>query len=104
MPNFLQDIVDSIARDKLFHLAAGVITILSMALLLFVAQRFGALPAIALATTLMGAGLEGYQWIRKEGEVAYADALATASPGWALWAGVELWRMWRELPVVMLTS
>lgn len=104
MPNFLQDIIDSIARDKLFHMAAGVITIVSMALLLFVAQRFGALPAIAAATTLMGAGIEGYQWIRKEGEVSPADALATASPGWALWAGFELWRMWRDLPVVMLAS
>lgn len=104
MPKFIQDIVDRIPRDKLYHLAAGTITIVSMAVLLFVAQRFGPFLAIALATTLMGVGLEGYQWIRKEGEVAYADALATASPGWALWAGVELWRMWRELPVVLLTS
>lgn len=97
----LRELFDRIPRDKLYHLAAGVITLLSMLVLLVVATCFGVLPAIALATTLMGVGLEGYQWIRKEGEVAYSDALVTASPGWALWAGVELWRMWRELPIVL---
>lgn len=102
--NILQDLVDLFPRDKLLHIGAGVMTIMSTTLLFYVAVRFGPFPALAMATTLVGVGIEGYQWIRKEGEVSALDALATAAPGWVLWAGAATWGAWHDLRVMPLLT
>jgi hypothetical protein len=100
--NFIRDLIERIPRDKLQHLAAGLITVLAMAALLYMARHFGLFATIAAATTLMGGGIELYQWVRKEGQVELADALCTAAPGWLLWAAAAAWGTWRELPMVLL--
>lgn len=33
----------------------------------------------------LGLLYEGQQWIRKDGQVEWLDALATAAPGWLAW-------------------
>lgn len=80
----------TIPRDKLMHLAFGAGTVVGTVALLFLARQYGAGPAMAFASTVVGVGYELVQRLRKEGEPSVADALATAAPGWLAW-GV-LWQ------------
>lgn len=77
-----------IPRDKILHLVMGLATIAAALLLVEVRARFGLGPTLALAGVLMGVGYELQQWYRREGQVEWQDALATAAPGLAAWAGL----------------
>lgn len=79
-----------LARDKIEHLALGVLAIACALVALAVFVRFGLGPCLAFTTTVVGVLYEAQQWYRKEGHPDPLDALATASPGWALWALFEL--------------
>lgn len=74
-----------IPRDKIMHLILGNIALAATLLLVLVFEQFGAGPAAALATTLVGVGYELQQKIRGEGEPSWQDAAATALPGWVAW-------------------
>lgn len=79
-----------IPRDKLLHLALGVIAIMCAGIALLVYEQFGLGPCLAFTTTMVGGGYEVQQQIRKEGEPDVMDAIATAIPGWIAWAIMEL--------------
>lgn len=78
------------ARDKLLHVLMGLVTVGAALLLTLTHGRYGLGAALALATTLMGVGYELQQWYRREGQVEWQDALATAAPGWAAWGVLAL--------------
>ena len=79
-----------IPRDKLLHLALGVLWLCATAVNLLVYTFFGLGPALAYGTTVYAILYEVNQWIRKEGEPDPWDALATALPGWVVWAALEV--------------
>lgn len=81
------------ARDKLLHVLMGLMTVAAALALTLVNARFGLGPALALASTLMGVGYEFQQWYRREGQVEWQDALATAAPGWAAWGVLTVVRV-----------
>lgn len=78
-----------IPRDKLLHLALGVLWLCATAVNLLVFTLFGLGPALAYGTTVYAILYELNQWIRKEGEPDLFDALATAAPGFVVWALLE---------------
>ena len=71
-----------IATDKIFHFVIGVGTCAYALLIVWITHRYGFPLAAAVATTLMGIGIELYQRVRKEGAPDPRDAIATAVPGW----------------------
>lgn len=78
-----------IPKDKALHVAMGAAAVIVMLLALeLAAWRAGA--ALALASTSLGVFYEFQQWWRREGAVEWQDAVATAAPGWIVWAGLEL--------------
>ena len=79
-----------IPRDKLLHLALGVLWLCATAVNLLVYSVFGPGPALAYGTTVYGILYEVNQWIRREGQPDPWDALATALPGWVVWAALEV--------------
>ena len=79
-------------RDKLLHIALGVLAIACALLALVVYERFGLGPTLAYTTTAVGVLYEVQQWYRREGVVDPLDALATAAPGWVAWAVLEIWK------------
>lgn len=80
-----------LAKDKLLHIAMGVGAVVVMLLALKLAVwKTGA--ALAFVATAFGVFYEVQQWYRKEGQVEVWDAIATASPGWIAWAGLELFK------------
>ena len=72
-------------KDKLLHLALGVIAMLCALPVLIYYEAMGLGACLAYTTTMVGVLYEGQQWIRKEGQVEWLDALATAAPGWLAW-------------------
>lgn len=79
-----------IARDKLLHVAMGVLCAGAMVVALWLFAAFGLGPALAFATTAFGFAYEAQQWYRGEGAVELADALCTAAPGWLAWIVLEV--------------
>ena len=79
----------NIPRDKLLHIAMGVGAV-AVALVVIELARHSLGAALALMTTTFGVFYEFQQWYRKEGVVDPFDALATAAPGWAAWALLEV--------------
>ena len=80
-----------IPKDKLLHIGMGVFAVLiTLAVIELARHNLGA--ALAVMTTAFGIFYEAQQWVRKEGTVDPWDALATAAPGWAAWALIEVWR------------
>jgi len=77
-------------RDKILHLALGVIALACAGIALLVYEQYGIGPCLAFTTTIVGVGYEVQQQIRKEGEPDAMDAIATAIPGWIAWAIMEL--------------
>ena len=77
-------------RDKLLHLALGVLAILCAYVALWVNSLFGLGACLAYTTTAVGALYEWQQWFRKEGQPDPWDALATAAPGFVVWALLEI--------------
>ena len=72
-------------RDKLLHLAIGVIAMLCAMPALIYYEALGLGACLAYTTTMVCVLYEGQQWICKEGQVEWLDALATAAPGWLAW-------------------
>ena len=82
----------TIPRDKLLHLALGVLWLCATAVNLLVFTLFGLGPALAYGTTVYAILYELNQWYRKEGQPDPLDALATALPGWVAWALLEAFK------------
>jgi len=72
-------------QDKLLHFALGVIACLAACVGAYIYGAVGLGALLAYTTTMIGVLYEGQQWIRKEGQVEWLDALATAAPGWLVW-------------------
>ncbi|CAB4157062.1 hypothetical protein UFOVP748_32 [uncultured Caudovirales phage] len=72
-------------RDKLLHLALGVIAMLCALPALVYYEVMGLGACLAYTTSMVGLLYEGQQWVREEGQVEWLDALATAAPGWIAW-------------------
>ena len=77
-------------RDKLLHLALGVLAILCAYVALWVNSLFGLGACMAYTTTCVGVLYEVQQHYRGEGEPDLFDALATAAPGFVVWALLEI--------------
>jgi hypothetical protein len=77
-------------RDKLLHIALGVLAIACALGALFIHAWFGLGPCLAYTTTAVGVLYEVQQWYRKEGQPDPLDALATAAPGWLAWLVLEM--------------
>ena len=75
----------NIPRDKILHLALGLIALLAAMTAIWLHSIAGLGPTLAYATTVVGVGYEVQQRIRGEGQVEALDALATAAPGWIAW-------------------
>lgn len=82
--------MNTIPRDKLLHIALGVLWLGITLLNLLVFKTFGLGPALAFGTTSYAILYEVNQWYRKEGQPDPLDALATAAPGFVAWAILEL--------------
>lgn len=79
-----------IPRDKLLHIALGVLAVACALVALLIYGWFGLGPCLAYTTTAVGLLYEVQQWYRKEGQPDPWDALATAAPGFVAWALIEL--------------
>ena len=73
------------SKDKILHAILGVISILFALPALAYYEVMGLGACLAYTTSMVGLLYEGQQWIRKEGQVEWLDALATAVPGWIIW-------------------
>lgn len=80
-----------IPRDKLLHIGMGVGAV-AITLLVIELARYNLGAALALASTSLGVFYKFQQWWRREGAVEWQDAVATAAPGWIVWAGLELFK------------
>lgn len=72
----------TIPRDKILHLALGLIALLAAMTAIWLHSIAGLGPTLAYVTTVVGVGYEVQQRICGEGQVEALDALATAAPGW----------------------
>ena len=79
-----------IPRDKLFHIALGVLAIVCALAALMIHAFFGLGPTLAYTTTAVGVFYEAQQWWRREGSVEWQDAVATALPGFVAWGLLEM--------------
>ena len=79
----------NIPRDKVLHIALGVLAILCAYVALWVNSLFGLGPCLAYTTTAVGVLYEVQQWYRREGQVEALDAIYTAAPGFVAWALLE---------------
>lgn len=77
-------------RDKLLHIALGVLAIACALLALAIFQRFGLGACLAYTSTAVGILYEVQQAFRREGQPDPWDAAATAAPGWIAWAALAL--------------
>ena len=80
----------NIPRDKVLHIALGVLAILCAYVALWVNSLFGLGPCLAYTTTAVGVLYEVQQWYRKEGQVELLDAIYTAAPGFVAWGVISL--------------
>lgn len=80
----------NIPRDKLLHIALGVLAILCAYVALWVNSLLGLGACLAYTTTAVGLLYEVQQAYRKEGQPDPWDAAATAAPGWAAWGVLTL--------------
>ena len=79
----------NIPRDKLLHIALGLLALACALLALAIFQRFGLGATLAYTTTAVGVLYEVQQWYRREGQVEVLDAIYTAAPGFVAWALLE---------------
>lgn len=80
----------NIPRDKLLHIALGLLALACALAALMIHALFGLGPTLAYTTTAVGVLYEVQQWYRREGQPDIYDALATAAPGWVAWALLEV--------------
>ena len=78
------------AKDKLLHIALGVLAIVCALLALMVNAFFGLGPMLAYTTTTVGLLYEVQQGYRNEGQPDPWDAAATALPGFVAWGLLEM--------------
>lgn len=76
--------------DKIMHVALGVIWLAVTVMGSWVLRDFGLGAFLAYGTTTYAVMYEFNQWIRREGQPSLWDALATAAPGFAAWAILEI--------------
>ena len=79
-----------IPRDKLLHIALGVLACICAYVALWVNSLFGLGPMLAYTTTAVGLLYEAQQWYRKEGQPDLLDAAATALPGFIAWGALDV--------------
>jgi hypothetical protein len=79
-----------IPRDKILHIALGVVAIVCAMLALLVYAWFGLGPCLAYTTTAVGLLYEAQQAFRKEGQPDLLDAAATALPGFVAWGALDI--------------
>ena len=79
-----------IPRDKLLHIALGVLAIVCALAALMIHAFFGLGPTLAYTTTAVGVLYEVQQWYRREGQVEALDAIYTAAPGFVAWGLLEM--------------
>ena len=79
----------NIPRDKVLHIALGVLAIGCAILALAIYNDFGLGPTLAYTTSAVGVLYEVQQWYRREGQVEALDAIYTAAPGFVAWALLE---------------
>lgn len=77
-------------RDKVLHLALGVIAVACAFVGLWVLDTWGVGALLAYTSTTVGVLYEAQQKFRGEGQVELADAAATALPGWVAWIIVSV--------------
>ena len=77
-------------RDKILHLALGVLAIGCALGALTIHAWFGLGACLAYTTTAVGILYEVQQWYRREGQPELLDAAATAAPGWLAWGVLAL--------------
>lgn len=75
-----------IPKDKLLHIALGVLACGCAYVALWINSLFGLGACLAYTTTCVGVLYEVQQHYRGEGEPDLFDALATAAPGFVVWA------------------
>lgn len=79
-----------IAKDKLQHIALGVIWLGVTLVGLWLYSSLGLGIACAWGTTAYAVLYEINQWYRKEGQPDLLDAICTAAPGFVFWI---IWSM-----------
>lgn len=79
-----------IPKDKLLHLALGVLAVACAVGALTVYALFGLGPCLAYTSTTVGVLYELQQAYRKEGQPDPWDALCTALPGFVAWTALEM--------------
>lgn len=80
----------NIPRDKILHLALGVLALACAYIALWVNSLFGLGACLAYTTTVVGVLYELQQAYRKEGQPDPWDALCTALPGFVAWTALEM--------------
>lgn len=80
-----------IQRDKLQHMVMGAGAAAATLVAVWISQ-YSLGGACAFITTLFAVFYEAQQWYRREGQPDVMDAIATAAPGWAIWAALEVFR------------
>ena len=80
----------TIPRDKILHIALGLIALLAAMTAIWLHSIAGLGATLAYVTTVVGVGYEVQQRIRGEGQVEALDAVCTAAPGWVAWAILEI--------------
>ena len=81
-----------LAKDKIQHIALGVVWLAVCAIGTWVLRDFGLGAALAYGTTTYAAMYEFNQWYRKDGQPEVLDAICTAAPGFVAWVGLELFK------------
>ena len=82
----------NIPKDKVLHVALGVVWLAISIIGTWVLRDFGLGPALAYSTSVYAAMYEFSQWYRHEGQPEVLDAVATAAPGFVAWAALELFK------------
>ena len=79
-----------IPKDKLLHIALGIVWLFAAMVSYWVLQFFGPGAFLAYHTTVFALLYEANQAIRHEGQPDPWDAAATALPGWVAWGVLSL--------------
>lgn len=70
-----------LAPDKILHLQFGAAIAVALMGLFYLSHSIGIPASIMLGSIAAGIGYEVQQFIRRDGEASWRDALATAAPG-----------------------
>lgn len=79
-----------IPKDKLLHIALGVLALACAGVGLLVLREYGIGALMAYTTTVVGVLYEVQQQYRGEGQPDVLDAVYTAAPGFVAWTLLEV--------------